>query len=201
MVSPLGCGVDETWNRLLAGQSGGGRITRFDASDLPCQIACEIPRGDGTNGTFNAEQWMDAKEIRRYDDFIIYAMAAAKQAVKRLVSELTELNPSAARSLEEGLEETLTVHRLGVPAQLRKTLASTNIIESAFSVVDRVCGNVKRWHGGDQRERWVGSGLLVAERQFRKVKGHKLIAGFVRGLEAMSPKPPKSPVAKVRKAS
>lgn len=127
--------------------------------------------------------------------------AAASQALKRLVSELTELNPSAARSLEEGLEETLTVHRLGVPAQLRKTLASTNIIESAFSVVDRVCGNVKRWHGGDQRERWVGSGLLVAERQFRKVKGHKLIAGFVRGLEAMSPKPPKSPVAKVRKAS
>jgi 3-oxoacyl-[acyl-carrier-protein] synthase II len=82
MVSPLANGVDETWTRLLAGQSAGGRITRFDASDLPCQIACEIPRGDGTNGTFNAEQWMDAKEIRRYDDFIIYAMAAAKQAMK-----------------------------------------------------------------------------------------------------------------------
>ena len=82
MVSPLACGVDETWNRLLAGESGGGTITRFDASDLPCQIACEIPRGDGTNGTFNPEQWMEAKEIRRYDDFIIYAMAAAKQAVR-----------------------------------------------------------------------------------------------------------------------
>ena len=65
MVSPLACGVDETWNRLLAGQSAGGRITRFDASDLPCQIACEIPRGDGSNGTFNPEQWMEAKEIRR----------------------------------------------------------------------------------------------------------------------------------------
>ena len=65
MVSPLANGVDETWTRLLAGQSAGGKITRFDASDLPCQIACEIPRGDGTNGTFNAEQWMDAKEIRR----------------------------------------------------------------------------------------------------------------------------------------
>ena len=58
------------------------KITAFDVTDYACQIACEIPRGDGTNGTFNAEQWMDAKEIRRYDDFIIYAMAAAKQAMK-----------------------------------------------------------------------------------------------------------------------
>ena len=82
MVSPLANGVDETWTRLIAGQSAGGKITRFDASDLPCQIACEIPRGDGTNGTFDPEQWMEAKEIRRYDDFIIYAMAAAKQAMK-----------------------------------------------------------------------------------------------------------------------
>ena len=82
MVSPLATGVDETWRRLLEGQSGAGRITRFDASDLSCQIACEVKRGDGSDATFNPEQWMDAKEIRRYDDFIIYAMAAAKQAMK-----------------------------------------------------------------------------------------------------------------------
>ena len=81
MVSPLGTGIEESWSRLIAGQSGAGRITRFDASDLPCQIACEVKRGDGSNGTFNPEQWMDAKEIRRYDDFIIYAMSAAKQAM------------------------------------------------------------------------------------------------------------------------
>src|SRR5207302_4057398 len=88
---------------------------------------------------------------------------AAKQALNQLHRELMDLNPSAARSLGEGMEETLTIHRLHVPIQLRKTLASTNVIESAFSIVDRVCKNVKRWHGGDQRERWVGSGLLVAE--------------------------------------
>jgi 3-oxoacyl-[acyl-carrier-protein] synthase II len=82
MVSPLATGVDETWNRLLEGRSGAGRITRFDASDLPCQIACEVRRGDGSDATFNPEQWMDPKDIRRYDDFIIYAMAAAKQAMK-----------------------------------------------------------------------------------------------------------------------
>ena len=90
------------------------------------------------------------------------------RAATCLHRELMDLNPSAARSLGEGMEETLTVHRLHVPMQLRKTLASTNVIESAFSIVEQVCRNVKRWHGGDQRERWVGSGLLVAQKQFRR---------------------------------
>jgi hypothetical protein len=96
--------------------------------------------------------------------------ADAKRALERLHRELMELNPTAARSLEEGMEETLTVHRLRVPAQLRRTLASTNVIESAFSIVETICRNVKRWRAGDHIERWIGSGLLVAERQFRKVQ-------------------------------
>lgn len=125
--------------------------------------------------------------------------AAAKQALDTLHRELMDLNPSAARSLEEGLEETLTVHRLHVPPQLRKSLASTNVIESAFSIVERVCANVKRWHAGDQRERWVGSGLLVAEKQFRRVQGHKQIPVLLRELEALAPS--KSEVVKRRKAS
>ena len=124
---------------------------------------------------------------------------AAKQALNTLHRELMDLNPSAARSLGEGMEETLTVHRLHVPMQLRKTLASTNVIESAFSIVEQVCKNVKRWHGGDQRERWVGSGLLVAQKQFRKVTGHKQIPALLRELEALAP--PKSEVVKRRKAS
>src|ERR1700733_728325 len=125
--------------------------------------------------------------------------AAAKQALNTLHRELMDLNPSAARSLGEGMEETLTVHRLHVPMQLRKTLASTNVIESAFSIVDQVCKNVKRWHGGDQRERWVGSGLLVAQKQFRKVTGHKQIPALIRELEALVPQ--KSALVKRRKAS
>ena len=125
--------------------------------------------------------------------------AAAKHALNTLHRELMDLNPSAARSLGEGMEETLTVHRLHVPTQLRKTLASTNVIESAFSIVEQVCKNVKRWHGGDQRERWVGSGLLVAQRQFRKVTGHKQIPALLRVLEALAP--PRSGVVKRRKAS
>ena len=107
-----------------------------------------------------------------------YAMvdyADAKRALERLHRELMELNPSAARSLEEGMEETLTVHKLRVPDQLRRTLCCTNVIESAFSIVETVCRNVKRWRDGDHIERWVGSGLLVAERQFRKVIGHRQI--------------------------
>ena len=107
-----------------------------------------------------------------------YAMAEyadAKRALDRLHRELMDLNPSAARSLEEGMEETLTVHKLRVPDQLRRTLCCTNVIESAFSIVETVCRNVKRWRDGDHIERWVGSGLLVAERQFRKVIGHRHI--------------------------
>jgi putative transposase len=125
--------------------------------------------------------------------------ATAKQALNLLHRELMDLNPSAARSLGEGMEETLTVHRLHVPMQLRKTLASTNVIESAFSIVEQVCKNVKRWHGGDQRERWVGSGLLVAQKQFRRVTGYKQIPALMRELEALAP--PRPEVAKRRKVS
>src|SRR5215469_4090172 len=125
--------------------------------------------------------------------------AAAKQALDKLHRELMDLNPSAARSLGEGMEETLTVHKLHLPIQLRKTMASTNVIESAFSIVEQVCRNVKRWHDGDQRERWVGSGLLVAEKQFRRVQGYKQIPILIRQLESLTPNIPA--VAKRRKAS
>jgi putative transposase len=125
--------------------------------------------------------------------------AAAKQALNALHRELMDLNPSAARSMGEGLEETLTVHRLRLPLQLRKTMASTNVIESAFSIVEHVCKNVKRWHGGDQRERWVGSGLLVAEKHFRRVTGYKQIPSLIRELEALTPSKPT--VVKRKKAS
>ena len=82
MVSPLACGVEETWARLLEGKSGAGPITRFDASDLSCQIACEVPRGDGSDGTFNPDDWAEAREQRRIDDFILYAITAAEQAIR-----------------------------------------------------------------------------------------------------------------------
>jgi len=125
-----------------------------------------------------------------------YAMVdytEAKRALERLHRELMDLNPSAARSLEEGMEETLTVHKLRIPTQLRRTLCCTNVIESAFSIVDTVCRNVKRWRPGDQIERWVGSGLWVAERQFRKVIGHRQIPLL---LASMANAVAKKPIAK-----
>jgi 3-oxoacyl-[acyl-carrier-protein] synthase II len=82
MVTPLGCGVETTWRRLIAGESGARKVEAFDVSDLPARIACIIPRGDGTNGTYNPSDWMEPKEQRRVDDFIAYAMCAATQAIK-----------------------------------------------------------------------------------------------------------------------
>ena len=81
MVTPLGCGVEATWRRLLASESGVKRIEKFEVSDIASQIAGQIPRGDGSNGTFNPDQWMEPKEQRKVDDFIVYAMCAATQAL------------------------------------------------------------------------------------------------------------------------
>ena len=82
MVSPLADGVEATWERLLKGQSGAGPITKFNASDVVTKYACEVPIGDGTDGTFNADAYMPPKEQRKIDDFIIFGMAAAQQAVE-----------------------------------------------------------------------------------------------------------------------
>lgn len=82
MVTPLACGVEETWSRIIAGESGAGTITRFDASHLQTDYACEIPLGDGSDGTFNPDDTMAPKDRRKVDDFILYGMAAADQAVK-----------------------------------------------------------------------------------------------------------------------
>lgn len=81
LVTPLACGVEASWSRLLAGRSGARRVTEFQVDDITCQIACFIPRGDGSDGTFNPDQWMEPKEQRKVDDFIVYAMAAAQQAI------------------------------------------------------------------------------------------------------------------------
>jgi len=82
MVTPLACGVEATWSRLLKGESGARKIEKFEVADLPSRIACQIPRGDGSNGTYNPDQWMEPKEQRKVDEFITYAMCAATQAIE-----------------------------------------------------------------------------------------------------------------------
>ncbi|MCG6902959.1 MAG: beta-ketoacyl-ACP synthase II, partial [Rhodobacter sp.] len=82
MVSPLASSVDETWERLLDGQSGAGPITKFDTEGFGTNYACEVTRGDGTNGTFDPDAWMEPKDQRKVDGFILYGIAAAEQAVR-----------------------------------------------------------------------------------------------------------------------
>jgi putative transposase len=193
-------GLDFSEPRLYVldgGKALHAAVKKYAGESAPIQ-RCQVHKRRNVLDHLTDEQKpLVAKKLN-----IAYALedhAAAKLALEQLHRELMDVNPSAARSLGEGLEETLTVHRLHVPLQLRKTLASTNVIESAFSIVERVCSNVKRWHPGDQRERWVGSGLLVAEKQFRRVQGHKQIPNLLRELESLVP--PKSEVVKRRKAS
>lgn len=99
LVTPLSSGVEETWTRLLAGQSGIRPITTFDVSDLSTKYAANVPRGDGTDGTFNPDEWMEPKEQRKVDDFIVYAIAAATQAVRDAGWE----SPSAEEALRTGV--------------------------------------------------------------------------------------------------
>lgn len=89
IVSPVGCGVEASWQALLAGVNGARRIEEFEVDDITCQIACFIPRGSKDEGKFNPDDWMEPKEQRKVDDFIVYAMAAADQAIKDSGIDLT----------------------------------------------------------------------------------------------------------------
>ena len=122
------------------------------------------------------------KKLKNAYDLLTYP--DAKRALNAIHRELMEVNPSAARSLEEGLDETLTVQRIGVPAELRRVLRTTNPIESAFSRVETVCRNVKRWRDGDHRERWIVSALIFAEQNFRRIVGCRAMPQLVAILKA-----------------
>ena len=122
MVTPLGSGVDATWSRLLEGRSGARRIESFDTSDLTCKIAANVPRGDGSDATFNADQWVEAKEQRRIDDFILFGMAAAQQAFEDsgLKLETEEQKERAGVLIGSGIgglpgiaEASITLHEKG----------------------------------------------------------------------------------------
>ncbi len=108
--------------------------------------------------------------------------ADARAALASIGRELERLNPDAAASLREGLEETLTLHRLEIPTQLRTSFSSTNLIESAFSRGRTVMRNVKRWMSSDQKHRWIATALLQAEKNFRRVRGYKSMAILVNAL-------------------
>lgn len=116
-----------------------------------------------------------------------YAMPEAvdaRNALYRIHDELMRSNPSAADSLAEGLEETLTLQELGIRGKLRRSFSSTNIIESGFATVERICTQVKHWQGGDQRLRWVASALLYVESRWNRLHGHLQIPALMNTLES-----------------
>ena len=118
-----------------------------------------------------------------------YKMADYDEARKSLqltVKYLEKLNPSAAASLKEGLEETLTIHKFGITGLLRKTLSTTNPIESCFSVTKTITGRVKRWRGDEMVQRWAVASLLRAEKKFKRVKGYKEIPKLIAALQHKS---------------
>src|SRR3954468_6921802 len=82
MVTPLGCGVKPTWDHLMAAQSGLGAIQSFDVSDLPAKVAAQVPRGETSSGLFNADDWVAPKDQRKMDEFIVFGLTAATQAVE-----------------------------------------------------------------------------------------------------------------------
>jgi transposase-like protein len=184
-------GVDFSTPRLyiLDGGKALAAAVRKHAGDAGFIQRCRVHKRRNVVDHLPDEYRADVRR-KMQNAYAMTEYAEAKRALDRLHRELMDLNPSAARSLEEGMEETLTVHKLRVPEQLRRTLCCTNVIESAFSIVETVCRNVKRWRDGDHIERWVGSGLVVAERQFRKVVGYRHIPLLLTSLAtAVSKKP------------
>jgi len=126
--------------------------------------------------------------------------AAALAALKALARQLEKIHPDAARSLREGMEETLTLTRLGVTGALKRTLCSTNPIESMISTVRRTQRNVKRWRQGDMRLRWTAAGLAEAQASFRRVKGHRDLPALGAAIQRELTPTPTEEAAAVRAA-
>jgi 3-oxoacyl-[acyl-carrier-protein] synthase II len=148
MVSPLAANVEGTWKRVLAGESGAGPITKFDASDLPARVAFEVKNGDGSNDTLNRDQWVDPKEQRRFDDFIQFALIAAKQALAD--SGYSPKTPdeqyragvlvgSGIGGLPSISETTLLLHEKG-PRRISPFFIPGSLINLASGLISITCG-------------------------------------------------------------
>ena len=174
---------------VLDGAKALTKAVRKHAGSQALVQRCQLHKRRNVTGHL-PEPYRDAVEHKMINAYQMTHYVDAKKALDRLHRELMDLNPSAARSLAEGMEETLTVHRLQLKGWLRSTLATTNPIEPVFSVVDRICKRVKRWRRGDHRERWVGAGLWLAERNFRRVKGYKQLPKLLAELAKLNTPPP-----------
>lgn len=167
---------------LDGGPSLSGALRKYCGDKVLVQRCQEHKRRNICEHFANEQRIYWEKKL--LDAYELFGYEEAKKALHQIHRELMGANPSAARSLEEGLEETLTLHKLSVPASLRKTLRTTNPIESVFDTVRTSCRNVKRWRPGDQRERWICAGLLFAENKFRRIDGYRELPRFLDILDA-----------------
>jgi 3-oxoacyl-[acyl-carrier-protein] synthase II len=143
MVTPLACGVEATWSRLIAGESGARKIDTFEVSDITCKIAGMIPYGDGTGGTYNPDQWMEPKEQRKVDKFIVYAMCAARQALDHAGWKPTTPDEQATTGVMigagiggvEGIGETAIVLKERGPRRVSPFFVPGRIINMASGYV------------------------------------------------------------------
>jgi putative transposase len=163
-------------------------VTRVWGKNAASQ-RCQVHKMRNLKAHVTEKQWPGLvrrlSEVYHQTDY-----ATAKASLEGTARWLARLNADAAASLREGLEETLTVVRLGMPGSLRRTLATTNPIESALSVTRRVTARVTRWRDGDMRRRWCVAGLLRAEEKFRRVKGHRAMPALLKALEVWVRKQP-----------
>jgi transposase-like protein len=142
---------------------------------------CQVHKIRNVTG-YLPEAQQHAVKFRMRAAYLQTEAADAKNALYKLHDELMQANPSAAASLAEGMDETLTVNDLRLPPRLRQTLSGTNVIESGFSMVDKICLQVKRWQGSDHRLRWISSALLFAESRWNRIQGYRQMPALVSAL-------------------
>src|SRR5271166_5761857 len=183
LVTPLACGTEQTWQRLRSGESGIKRIEKFDVSDIPCKIAGQAPRGDGSDGSFNPDDWMEPKEQRKVDDFIIFAMAAAAQALNDAGWHPREYEDQITSGVligsgiggVEGIAETALLLRDRGPRRVSPFFIPGRLINLAFAQGSQSC----RGHGlFDRRTRdWRCRPADCAWRRRRDAGGRHGVTG------------------------
>jgi transposase-like protein len=176
-----GLGIDQQILCVIDGAKALSKAIRAVIGNHTPIQRCVVHKARNVCDYLPQEQrpWVRAKLRAAWDD-TSYERALA--SLKALARALEREHPGAAASLREGMHETLTVTRLGITGRLKRTLQSTNTIESLFSGVRRTQRNVKHWHGGDMRQRWTAAGILDAERHFRRINGNDQLATLAAAL-------------------
>jgi len=180
-------GLDAQGNYLfvLDGSKGlRSAVTKVFGDKSPVQ-RCHKHKRRNVTGHLD-EQHQEAIDARICKALNEEDYGKAKKSLNTTAAYLDRINPSAAASLREGMEELLTAHKLNIPQTLRKTLCTTNPIESCFSLTRHITGRVKRWRKGDMVQRWAASALIEVEKKFRRVKGFKDIPFLVKALSEKS---------------